>query len=47
MFNVSRLPFGIGSHAEGIPFDNEIISVDDESTSMTQTLSFASELTLN
>jgi len=22
-FQVSRLPFGIGSHAEGIPFDNE------------------------
>ena len=26
---VSRLPFGIGSQAEGIPFDNEIVSVDD------------------
>ena len=28
-FQVSRLPFGIGSQAEGIPFDNEIVSVDD------------------
>ena len=30
-FQVSRLPFGIGSQAEGIPFDNEIVSVDDGS----------------
>ena len=28
-FQVSRLPFGIGSQAEGIPFDNEIVSVDE------------------
>lgn len=31
-FQVSRLPFGIGSQAEGIPFDNEIVSVDDGSS---------------
>ena len=30
-FQVSRLPFGIGSQAEGIPFDNEIVSLDDGS----------------
>ena len=34
-FQVSRLPFGIGSHADGIPFDNESnqgSEIDDEQT---------------
>ena len=34
-FQVSRLPFGIGSHADGIPFDNESNQrsvIDDEQT---------------
>ena len=44
-FQVSRLPFGIGSQAEGIPFDNEIVSVDDGSNQQADSdTSFATDI---
>ena len=40
---VSRLPFGIGSQAEGIPFDSEVIESDDPIDQYTTTLETSME----
>jgi len=40
---VSRLPFGIGSQAEGIPFDSEVIESDDSIDQYTTTLETSME----
>lgn len=40
---VSRLPFGIGSHAEGIPFDSEVMESDDSVDQYTTTQEISME----
>ena len=41
---VSRLPFGIGSHADGIPFDNQPITTQVQATNEENDYTHASEL---
>ena len=41
---VSRLPFGIGSHADGIPFDNQPITTQEQATNEENDYTDASEL---
>ena len=41
---VSRLPFGIGSHADGIPFDNQPITTQEQATNGENDYTHTSEL---